>query len=317
MLRGALIGVANIIPGVSGGTMMVTMGIYDKLIESITGLFKHLKKSILTLLPYFIGMGVGIVGFAFLLTKFLLVKFPLPTACAFIGLILGGIPLIVRKLKAAGSTESQTKAAETTTENVDANAGSEAAVETKSAQTSNGNAILNWIVFAVFFALIIGMQFLGEGATRDVKPSLAIALVMLLMGVITSSAMVIPGVSGSLILLAIGYYNSITAAITDFISALKGFDMPVLMEKFAILFPFGLGVLLGIFFVAKLIEWLLAKHGKVTYYGILGLVVASPIPVLMNALKTDVPVTVGAVIAGILTCAAGAAAAFYMSKDEK
>jgi len=117
VLRGALIGVANIIPGVSGGTMMVTMGIYDKLIESITGLFKHLKKSILTLLPYFIGMGVGIVGFAFLLTKFLLVKFPLPTACAFIGLILGGIPLIVRKLKAAGSTESQIKAAETATEN--------------------------------------------------------------------------------------------------------------------------------------------------------------------------------------------------------
>lgn len=289
LLRGALIGVANIIPGVSGGTMMVTMGIYDKLLSSITGLFKHFKKSVMTLLPYFLGMGVGIVGFAFLLTKYLLVKFPLPTAFAFIGLIVGGIPLIVKKLRVAGEAEKQAGRKE--------------------------NVWLNRIIFVFFFALILGMQFLGEGVTREVKPSVAIALIMVVMGVITSSAMVIPGVSGSLILLAIGYYNSITAAITDFISALKAMDFPVLFEKFAVLFPFGIGVLLGIFFVAKLIEWLLRKHGKTTYYGILGLVVSSPVPVFLNALNTDVPVTVGAVVASALTCAAGTVAAYVMSKE--
>lgn len=290
MLRGAVIGVANIIPGVSGGTMMVTMGIYDNLIGSITGLFKHFKKSVKTLLPYFIGMLVGIAGFAILLTKVLLVKFPLPTAFAFIGLIVGGIPLIVRKLKAAGTGAADNAAAK------------------------KENPVLNWIVFAVFFALIVGMQFLGEGAVREVKPSVGIAIIMLLMGMITSSAMVIPGVSGSLILLALGYYNSITAAITDFLSALKGMEISILLEKFAVLFPFGIGVLLGIFFVAKLIEWLLAKHGKITYYGILGLVVASPIPVFLNGLAAG-PVGVGAVIASVITFACGTAAAYVMSRE--
>lgn len=290
MLRGAVIGVANIIPGVSGGTMMVTMGIYDNLIGSITGLFKHFKQSVKTLLPYFIGMLVGIAGFAILLTKVLLVKFPLPTAFAFIGLIVGGIPLIVRKLKAAGTGAADNAAAK------------------------KENPVINWIVFALFFALIVGMQFLGEGAVKEVKPSVGIVIIMLLMGMITSSAMVIPGVSGSLILLALGYYNSITAAITDFLSALKGMEIPILMEKFAVLFPFGIGVLLGIFFVAKLIEWLLAKHGKITYYGILGLVVASPIPVFLNGLAAGT-VGVGAVIASVITFACGAAAAYVMSKE--
>ena len=65
ILKGVVIGVANAIPGVSGGTMMVSMGIYDDIIYCITHLFKQFKKSVLMLLPYFIGMAVGIVGLAF------------------------------------------------------------------------------------------------------------------------------------------------------------------------------------------------------------------------------------------------------------
>ena len=88
VLKGVVIGVANIIPGVSGGTMMVSMGIYDLLIHSITHLFKQFGKSIRTLLPYFIGMIVGIVALASLL-KQLFAVYPLPTYTCFIGLILG------------------------------------------------------------------------------------------------------------------------------------------------------------------------------------------------------------------------------------
>ena len=65
ILKGMVIGIANIIPGVSGGTMMVAMGIYDKLIHCITHLFSELKKSILFLLPIAIGMGIAVVGSAF------------------------------------------------------------------------------------------------------------------------------------------------------------------------------------------------------------------------------------------------------------
>ena len=65
VLRGVAIGVANVIPGVSGGTMAVSMGVYDKIIGAVSGLFKHFKQSILTLLPLGVGMGIGIVAFGY------------------------------------------------------------------------------------------------------------------------------------------------------------------------------------------------------------------------------------------------------------
>lgn len=98
ILRGVVIGLANIIPGVSGGTMMVSMGIYDTIIGCINSLFKDFKKCIKTLWPYALGMVAGILGLAKLIT-YLLGTFPLPTNMAFIGLILGGLPMIVRKMK--------------------------------------------------------------------------------------------------------------------------------------------------------------------------------------------------------------------------
>ena len=92
ILRGMVIGLANIIPGVSGGTMMVSMGIYDTIICSVTHLFKQFKKSILTLLPYAAGMVVALVSLSFVIT-WAFDNYPLPTNTLFIGLILGGLSL--------------------------------------------------------------------------------------------------------------------------------------------------------------------------------------------------------------------------------
>ena len=98
VLRGMVIGLANIIPGVSGGTMMVSMGIYDTLIHCITHLFKEFKKSVMTLLPYAIGMAVAIGALSFAL-KWAFANYALPTNTLFIGLILGGLPAILRQVK--------------------------------------------------------------------------------------------------------------------------------------------------------------------------------------------------------------------------
>ncbi len=307
IIRGAVIGIANIIPGVSGGTMMVTMGIYDKLLGSITGIVKNFKKSIKTLFPYIIGMAVGIGAFAFLLTKVLLPKFPLPTAFAFIGLIVGGVPVLVKKAVKGGSKSDTEDGSEKTEETAST------AERKRMVQTKQPKLALCILVFVLFFALIIGMQFMGEGADRAVTFSVGTVLIMLVMGVLAAAAMVIPGVSGSLLLLAFGYYNPVTGAVTDFISAVFDLDIATAWDKFLILFPFGVGVLLGIFFVAKLIEWLLAKHERLTYCGILGLVCASPIPVFLNALGGAIGV--GAVIASIVTFAAGFAVAYKMGRE--
>ena len=217
IIRGAVIGIANIIPGVSGGTMMVTMGIYDKLLGSITEIVKNFKKSIKTLFPYIIGMAVGIGAFAFLLTKVLLPKFPLPTAFAFIGLIVGGIPVLVNKAVSAGEKKAAEGLTETETavENGRTSGVEKQAEETSPTVTKKPNLVLCILVFALFFALIIGMQFLGEGADRAVTPSFVNMLILLVMGVLAAAAMVIPGVSGSLLLLAFGFYNPVTGAITE------------------------------------------------------------------------------------------------------
>ena len=304
IIRGAVIGIANIIPGVSGGTMMVTMGIYDKLIGSITGIVKDFKKSIRTLFPYFIGMVLGIGAFAFLLTTVLLPKAPLPTAFAFIGLIVGGVPMLVKKAVQAGNTS-----------NVETTDGSETATGSgdQSAVAKKPNLVLCILMFVLFFALIIGMELMGEGADRVVTLSLANVLILIVMGMLAAAAMVVPGVSGSLLLLALGYYNAVTGAITDFISAVLDWDIAAAWDKFLILFPFGIGVLLGIFFVAKLIEWLLAKHERLTYCGILGLVCASPVPVFLRA--WDGSVGVVAVIFSVVTFVTGFVVAYWMGRE--
>lgn len=98
IIKGIMIGIANIIPGVSGGTMAVSLGIYDRLIGSISGLFREFKKSILFLIPIIIGAGIGIVGFTYAI-EYLLDKHTFVTCMAFVGLILGGLPAIFSSMR--------------------------------------------------------------------------------------------------------------------------------------------------------------------------------------------------------------------------
>ena len=87
ILRGVFIGVANIIPGVSGGTIALSMGIYEKIISAVNNIRKEFKNSVKTLLPYIIGAVLGIVVLSFVI-EFSLENFELPTLMAFVGLIL-------------------------------------------------------------------------------------------------------------------------------------------------------------------------------------------------------------------------------------
>ena len=275
ILRGVLIGVANVIPGVSGGTMMVSMGIYDDIISSINGIFRHFKKSVITLLPYLIGMALGIVAFSFSI-GYLFEHFPYPTAFAFIGLIAGGLPVLFKKAK------------------------------TPKVQP------VNIILLLIFAALIVGMEFLGSSVDKSLELSVGMIILMIVIGAIGSASMVIPGVSGSLILLALGYYNTIIETISTFITAVFSLDIPGALAAAGILVPFGIGVLLGIIGIAKLIEVLLAKFEKQTYHAILGLVLASPFSILMNA--AGGALGIGMILGCVVTFAGGFAVAFSLSK---
>lgn len=276
ILRGAVIGVANIIPGVSGGTMMVSMGVYDLLIHCITHLFSEFKKSVKTLLPYAVGMLLGIVALASLL-KFLFANYALPTSTAFIGLILGGLSPLLHKINK---------------------------------KKLNFVAIL---VFVLFFAGIIALALTGdvsnpESLTLDAGQ----VLLLVVMGAVAAATMIIPGVSGSMVLMLLGYYTPVLNAVDALKDAVLHLDFTAMANPFFTLLPFGVGVIIGIFSVAKLIEWLLARFPTYTYCGVLGLVVSSPIAIL---LRTDMAgVNWVTIMISLATFAAGFVAAALLAR---
>lgn len=247
ILRGMVIGIANVIPGVSGGTMMVSMGIYDKLILVLTHFIKRMKEAIALLVPILVGMLLSIAIFAKIFSEILFPRFPLQTNLFFIGLILGGLPVIYGKVK------------------------------------GNTIRIPQIIAFVLFFVMVVGFAIVGEGggSSADISFSVGNVIKLLGVGIIAAATMVIPGVSGSMIMMILGYYNTIIDTINDFINALKAFDIAAMLDTFVVLVPFGIGVLVGIVAVAKLIEFMLKKYPLVTYWAIIGLIVASPFAILI------------------------------------
>lgn len=270
ILKGAVIGIANIIPGVSGGTMAVSMGIYDKLIHCITHLFKDFKKNLLFLFPIILGAGIALAASSLGL-EYLFENYPLPTNMTFIGLILGGLPAIGKKVK--------------------------------------GNKIKagHILVFVAFFALVAGLGVMGEseGIAADLSFNLVNVLKLFGVGVIASATMVIPGVSGSMVLLIMGYYNPILETINDFLRALVALDMDGILNGMGILVPFGIGVLVGIFAIAKVVEVIFAKCPMYAYWAIIGLIAASPFAILLMNTAAFTAVTVWTAAAGVAGLAAG------------
>jgi putative membrane protein len=107
-------------------------------------------------------------------------------------------------------------------------------------------------------------------------------ILLFLVGIIAAATMVIPGVSGSMMLMLLGYYEPILHLINQFVSGLIHFDMGKLLPACGALIPCGLGIVVGIFAVAKLIEWVMDRWPAQTYWAIIGLIVASPVAILLN-----------------------------------
>ncbi len=268
VLQGMVVGIANIIPGVSGGTMMVAMGLYDKLIHAITHLKSEFRQSLKLLLPIFIGAGLAIVLLSRLF-EFLLENYPIPTNFAFCGLIAGSLPFIFKKVKGHSVT------------------------------------IGKMIPFLIFFAIVILMAVMGEtgGKAADISFSFINVVKLLLVGIVAAATMVIPGVSGSMMLMLLGYYDTILKTINNFIDAVLSFDLDSILVQCGVLVPFGIGVVLGIFLIAKLIEFIFMKAEIHAYYAIIGLIVASPIAILLKVDWSSFSVIT--LIVGIITFVAG------------
>lgn len=262
IIKGMVIGVSNIIPGVSGGTMAVVFGIYDKLISSITNFFKDWKKNFAFLFQIALGAGLGIILFSKLLT-YLLDIYPQQTNFFFIGLILGSVPILFKK-----ATE-------------------------KKVQPVN----IIWLV--VTFVLLVWMALSGEAegsstilTTLNLKSFISLALA----GFVAAATMILPGVSGSFVLLLLGLYDTMLAAVSNF-------NIPLL-------FAGGIGALLGLVTMTKVIEAIFNKFPQTAYMAILGLILGS-----VFAIFPGFTFGVSGIVS-IIACVIGFLVAYIIGKNE-
>lgn len=233
IIAGIAIGIANVIPGVSGGTIAVVFGVYSDLIGAASLDIKTIKANFKIYLCLFGGMGLGAILFARLF-KLVYERFPVQTNFFFVGLIVGSIFIIFDLVREKEKESSFTKVSK---------------------------IIWFFIGLSIMLALYFSKGAAASSAAAIETLSLGNFILLFLIGFAGAAAMVIPGISGSFILLILGAYYTVIKAITDL-------NIPVLI-------PIGLGVLAGFILSARLIGFLMEKFPKITYAFILGLVLGS------------------------------------------
>ncbi|TFE02506.1 DUF368 domain-containing protein [Jeotgalibacillus sp. R-1-5s-1] len=227
IFRGLAMGTSDVIPGVSGGTIAVLLGIYDQFINAVSGITtREWKKH----LPFLLTLGAGMATAILLLShliEWLLANYPQPTNFFFLGLIGGILPYLLR--------------------------------ESNAKENFKGKHLLLLFVGAVIVASMAFINPAEEGVITSVTASTA--LLLFVAGILASSAMLLPGISGSFILLVIGVYETAISAITNL--------------NFVIIALVGAGVAFGFIFSSKAIRYLMNRFPLMMYAFIIGLVFGS------------------------------------------
>jgi putative membrane protein len=245
-IKGFFVGIALIIPGLSGGTLAIYLGIYEKLLHSIGHVFSDMKKSLEFLIPLFIGIGVSIVSLASLL-GYLIDLNSFVVLLFFMGLIVGGMKdIYVQATKEDASFDPLSVVA----------------------------AIAS---FTLVILLVVFGKLSNETGIAYIDISFGSILLLFLLGMAASMTMIVPGVSGSALLIVLGYY---TAIVTNVVGNI--FDFSSLSYHIQVLIPFALGAGVGIILFSKLIEYALKHHFKQTYFAIFGFLVGSVIAIFFE-----------------------------------
>jgi putative membrane protein len=257
---GVLMGLANLVPGISGGTMLLAAGVYPQFIHAIAELttLTFRKRSLVVLASVVVAAGVAIVLFAGPV-KDLVVNYRWMAYSAFIGLTLGGVPIVWRLIT-----------------RVDASVWGGAAAG------------------IVLMTALAWSQNVGAGTSG---PAAGGFVMMLLAGVAGASAMILPGVSGGYLLLVLGVYVPILSAIDAVKVGVKGGDMSSLSDPvLGIVLPVGIGVVIGIVIVSNGLKWLLARFERPTLGVLLGLLVGAVVG--LWPFQRGVAPTIGAIFKG-------------------
>lgn len=280
---GIAIGMANVIPGVSGSTMAVVFNIYDRFVNAITLNIKKLIDNRRFVIPVVGGMALGVLLFSKLITV-LYENFPVQTDYFFTGLIIGSIPMLFSFM-----TKKQ------------------------DGQKFTAKKTISIVICALAgFAVLIGFGLLGTDVdtAKEMSKSLPqwtfpLALHIFAAGFVGAIAMIIPGISGSLLMLIMGVYPIVMKSI----SAL--FVPSQTLQAFFLLLPNGIGVLAGLLCGAWIVKTFLRIAPNQTYAVIFGLIAGSAIQ-LFPGIKGISGVLSG--IACLLCVLTGIFLAYFSSK---
>ena len=289
-LLGFFIGLAVIVPGISGSTVAIIFKLYDQFLYAVGNLFKSFKKCFLFLLPIGIGLIIGVL-LGFIAVKELLALLPFAIVCLFAGLMCGAFPAVKDELKGAKRTP------------------------------------LRIVLFAlgVMVPLAIGclsaFMTMGEGATADV-----FALVQwwhfplaVLIGGVVGLTQVVPGLSASAFLMAVGWFSSVVESV----SLTYWKSNPAVFFVYA---GFGIGFLVGIFGFSKLLTYLFGRARHTAYSAIVGLSLGSILSMFCNgdiievylSWKTGAAANLALDIAlGIVLFAVGVAGAYLLVRYQR
>lgn len=221
-------GISDLIPGVSGGTIALILGIYHELIASINGMFtKEWKKHSSFLLPIGIGIGIAVLTISHLM-EWLLAQYPEPTFSFFLGLIIGIIPTLLKDIN-----------------------------------YKQNFTFVHYFLFVLAAFLVAATVFVKGNEMAGIISELTWNDYILLFfgGWLASSAMILPGVSGSFVFLLLGVYPTV-------INALSSLNFPVI-------FTVGLGIIIGLVLTSRLITILLVNYRIETYAVMVGFIVGS------------------------------------------
>lgn len=244
-VKGIVLGIAFIIPGVSGGTLAVLLGIYEELLSILSNFYKS-KKNFIEAFKYLFPMGLGVVVSVGICAKIIgigLSKAPIITLLVFLGLIIGGIPKLFKLL-------------------------------------DRKIHIKEILFMLVGLMIVVGMTFIDKGSNVELKSmSINGYMILSLVGVVAAATMVIPGISGSFTLMLLGYYEPILSVVNELVSFNN------IKENLLVFLPFLLGVGVGIILISKLINYLIKKWPNEVYSSIIGFVISSIFSVFYQVSK--------------------------------
>lgn len=255
ILQGMAVGITETVPGVSGSTVAMILGVYERLIGSLNALTSSHRKNAI---PFLILFGIGMVGgfaVSILVISYFLTNFRTPTLMLFAGIIVGFLPFIWKETVRFANKKLQTK---------------------------------HYIIMAAALVLVAATQFLVGTDLTGANLSIGDYLFLFFAGFIASTALVLPGISGALILTILGVYELAT-------HSLKSFDMQIVLT-------IGAGVILGILLTSKLIHYLLEHYISETYSAMVGLITGSIFAIFASL---EGGFTTATIIASIVTFIAG------------